>query len=101
VPPERQITFCGRTQSLRAWARELGQSPQALHYRLAAGWPLERALSPNSPQPRVREARAWREAALQLLELLPLVGAERLSDSDKQRLAELRRRVNLLEGKHG
>jgi len=45
VPPEpRLITYDGRTQSLAAWSRETGVSPQLLSHRLAH-WSLERALT--------------------------------------------------------
>ena len=41
----RLITYDGRTQNLRAWAREIGIGWRGLQQRLAKGWPLERALS--------------------------------------------------------
>jgi hypothetical protein len=41
----RLITYDGRTQHLRAWAKEIGISHRALWSRLAKGWPLEQALS--------------------------------------------------------
>jgi lambda repressor-like predicted transcriptional regulator len=41
----RLITYRGRTQTLRAWAKEIGVGWRALQKRLANGWPLEQALS--------------------------------------------------------
>jgi len=41
----RLITYDGRTQNLRAWAREIGIGWCTLQQRLATGWPLEQALS--------------------------------------------------------
>jgi lambda repressor-like predicted transcriptional regulator len=41
----RLITYGGRTQHLRAWAKEIGITHRALWSRLAKGWPLEQALS--------------------------------------------------------
>jgi hypothetical protein len=41
----RLITYGGRTQNLRAWAKEIGITHRALWSRLAKGWPLEQALS--------------------------------------------------------
>lgn len=39
------ITHDGRTQSLSAWAREVGLTQAALKIRLRKGWPLETALT--------------------------------------------------------
>jgi len=39
------ITYNGKTQSIRAWAREVGMSQGALLYRLNMGWAAERALT--------------------------------------------------------
>jgi hypothetical protein len=39
------VTFQGRTQSVTAWAREVGISQQSLGDRLKRGWPLDVALS--------------------------------------------------------
>jgi hypothetical protein len=41
----RLITHSGRTQSLTAWAKEIGIGRRALWNRLGKGWPLELALS--------------------------------------------------------
>jgi lambda repressor-like predicted transcriptional regulator len=41
----RLITYDGRTQNLRAWAKEIGIGWRTLQQRLAKGWPLEQALS--------------------------------------------------------
>jgi hypothetical protein len=40
----RLITHSGRTQSLTAWAKEIGIGRRALWNRLSEGWPLELAL---------------------------------------------------------
>jgi len=48
----RLIEWRGKTQSLRAWARELGINESALRYRLNdAGWPVAKAFS-QKPHPR-------------------------------------------------
>ena len=41
----RVITFEGKAQILRDWARERNISPTALGQRLSSGWSLERALT--------------------------------------------------------
>jgi hypothetical protein len=43
--PMRLITYDGRTQNLRAWAREIGIGWCALQQRLAKGWPVEQPLA--------------------------------------------------------
>lgn len=50
--PNRLLTFNGRTQFLRAWAREVGISPLTLTARLRLGWPLGRALTTPPRRPR-------------------------------------------------
>jgi hypothetical protein len=54
--PGYGVTYQGRTQSIRAWARELGLTPDALRMRLRKGWDLERAMKtphrPTSARPR-------------------------------------------------
>jgi hypothetical protein len=50
----RRITYDGRTQLLTDWANELGIRKSVLHWRLAQGWSLERALSKKS-----RTHTAW------------------------------------------
>jgi hypothetical protein len=42
---ERLITHSGRTQSLSAWAREVGIAIPTIHRRLNAGWTIEAALT--------------------------------------------------------
>jgi hypothetical protein len=42
----RKLTHDGRSQTVSAWARELGWSPQALTYRIEV-MPLEEALTPR------------------------------------------------------
>lgn len=42
------ITYRGKTQSIAAWAREVGLNPATLRYRLkVAGLPMSRALQPG------------------------------------------------------
>lgn len=41
----RNITYQGRTQCIAHWAREFGLPQPTLDRRLAAGWPIERALT--------------------------------------------------------
>lgn len=43
-----RLEFDGRSQLLRDWATELRLPYKTLYNRLAAGWPLERALAPRS-----------------------------------------------------
>lgn len=47
------ITYCDRTQTLSAWARELGISPQTIYNRHNAGWSVERMLE-QRPSNEVR-----------------------------------------------
>jgi hypothetical protein len=42
---ERPITHNGRTQSISAWAREVGIAMPTLHRRLNAGWSIEATLT--------------------------------------------------------
>jgi hypothetical protein len=44
----RLLTLNGRTQSQNKWATELGMAPTTIYLRLRAGWPVERALTPQS-----------------------------------------------------
>ena len=46
----RLVTHGGRSQTVSAWARELGWSPQALAYRLEV-MPLDVALVRHEPKP--------------------------------------------------
>lgn len=50
----RRITFQGRTRTLAQWARLVKMRPDKLHYRLEAGWSLEKALTltPQTSGPR-------------------------------------------------
>lgn len=41
---ERMIEWNGKKQNARTWAKELGISNGTLSYRLAKGWPLQKAL---------------------------------------------------------
>ena len=62
----RLLTYEGRTQTMAAWARDLGVHPSALLYRLnKPGWTLEQALTtpkPKRPNSKLnmRQARAIR-----------------------------------------
>jgi len=57
-----EIAYGGKTQTMTAWAAELGMSVQALFYRLRAGWPMEtvmtRALNHANPVIQVRRKNA-------------------------------------------
>lgn len=44
----RLLTFKGITQSMAKWAKLLGLNSSVLHYRLACGYPLHKALSRGS-----------------------------------------------------
>lgn len=39
------LTFDGRVQPIRAWAKEMGINEQTLHERLRRGWSVEKTLS--------------------------------------------------------
>lgn len=39
------IEYDGKRQTLQEWARQIGIGRTALQYRLASGWPLDRALT--------------------------------------------------------
>lgn len=39
------LTYRGRTQSIRAWARELGVGESAIRYRLKTGWSVAKTLA--------------------------------------------------------
>lgn len=41
----RLLTYGGRTQTQTEWARDIGIAHGTLHARLAAGWPLGKALT--------------------------------------------------------
>src|SRR5262249_5553013 len=41
----RWLTFNGKTQTLMAWAKELGLPPNSLRNRINDGWDVERALT--------------------------------------------------------
>lgn len=42
-PRQHMITFQGRTQMLKLWAKEIGISPSALYNRLNSGMSIEEA----------------------------------------------------------
>lgn len=46
----RFLTAVGRTQTMAAWARELGVNPAAVLYRLTAGWSVKRAVTEPAPE---------------------------------------------------
>lgn len=41
----RLLKFNGEELAQSEWARRLGVAPQSIHFRLKAGWPVERALT--------------------------------------------------------
>lgn len=45
MPHEKTLTFNGKTQTIQAWADEIGIGKEALRMRLRADWTLERALT--------------------------------------------------------
>ena len=49
------LTHNGKTQTMEDWSREIGIGQTTLSYRLGAGWPIERILSPKDH--RRRDAR--------------------------------------------
>jgi hypothetical protein len=61
----RLLTHGGRTQTMAAWAHELGMNPSALLYRIRAGWTVKRVLTTPKPERpnsklNMRQARAIR-----------------------------------------
>ena len=60
-PHERLIEYKGKTQSISAWARELGIDAKTLHYRLKAGWPLHEAMQPGKHNNRKKEHQKIRK----------------------------------------
>jgi hypothetical protein len=42
---KKQISYGGKTQSIRQWAKEIGLSREGLRQRLKKGWTLEKALT--------------------------------------------------------
>ena len=59
-PRGSEITFRGKTQSLRAWSRETGISRSTLMSRLDKGMPVEEALT-KPPERRGRGSPVWWE----------------------------------------
>lgn len=45
----RYITWQGRTQTIKAWAKELDMEPRRISERLARGWTLDRTLTTPTP----------------------------------------------------
>jgi hypothetical protein len=67
----RLLTANGCTQTMAAWARELGVKPSAVSYRLRAGWTIEQAVTTPKPERpnaklNMKQARAIRAAYLNL-----------------------------------
>lgn len=61
----RLLTLGKRTQTMAAWARELGMNPSALLYRINAGWSVKEVLTTPKPERpnaklNMRQARAIR-----------------------------------------
>lgn len=56
----KDITYNGKTQTMRAWAAEKGLPRTTLHSRLnELGWSMERAMeTPHTPKARINEAVA-------------------------------------------
>ena len=54
-PHERLIEYNGRTQSVSAWARELGLNKKTLSYRLDNNWPLHEAMKSGTHNNRKKE----------------------------------------------
>lgn len=50
----RTYTVEGVTRTIPQWAAALGLTPQAIHMRLAKGWPPERAMTAKTPPHKVR-----------------------------------------------
>ena len=44
------LTYKGREQTITNWAKEVGISKVTLQWRIAEGWPLEKAFSPARPK---------------------------------------------------
>lgn len=55
----RKLTFQGQTRTIGEWAALTNQSHQSLRWRLAAGWPLNEALS----APRDKRGRPVKDRA--------------------------------------
>lgn len=51
------LTFNGETLPIRDWAKRIGISPDAIRYRLRAGWSIERAIT-TPPDPYGVRARS-------------------------------------------
>ena len=44
------VTWQGRTQTIKEWAKELDMEPRRISERLKRGWSVERALTTSSPK---------------------------------------------------
>lgn len=53
-PGAKPLTHDGRTQTMRAWAAELGISLSAFSRRISRGWPSERVFAPG------KQAAVWK-----------------------------------------
>jgi len=47
----KEITFNGKTQNIKEWAKDLGISSKALRYRLK-NWTLGQALTTKAKEPK-------------------------------------------------
>ena len=58
-PAPLKVTFRGKTQSLRAWARELDIPITTLHYRFRNGWSITKAFntSPRTTKKYLRKVK--------------------------------------------
>lgn len=81
----RLITYQGKTQGLKAWARELGVPRQSLAYRLDSGMPPEEVLT---TPPQLAQARAL------ILDLLPLATKGAATAAERKKLAAVVARLD-------
>lgn len=51
------VTLCGKTQCLEAWARELGVYPTTIKHRIKAGWSEEKIL--NTPSLKTKSVNPY------------------------------------------
>ncbi|QOZ76717.1 hypothetical protein XH83_15410 [Bradyrhizobium sp. CCBAU 53351] len=56
--PARTLTHNGMTQTISAWAKHTGQSPQLLYWRLSQGWTIERTLTTPARKHTSRPTRS-------------------------------------------
>lgn len=81
----RLITFQGKTQSLRAWAREFGCHHETLAYRLKVASSVDEAFT---TPPQLAQARAL------ILDLLPLATKGAATATERKKLAAVMARLD-------